>query len=142
MPITAAVIMSVFMVFSLEADRLLFNLDVRRLMPRSQEVSCTSDKSSAERAAAMHRRVAYCCGTTLSMFDIYLTRWKMLPDGSPIFTRSAGAAARASSGRAGDAELATEEEERFGGLLIGMVNGDGAARVLARDDNALLAGTR
>jgi streptomycin 6-kinase len=35
-------------------------------------------------------------------------------------------------------KLATEEEERFGGLLMEWWNGDGAARVLARDDNALL----
>ena len=35
-------------------------------------------------------------------------------------------------------KLATEEEERFGGVLMEWWDGDGAARVLARDDDALL----
>lgn len=35
-------------------------------------------------------------------------------------------------------KLATEKEERFGGRLMEWWDGDGAARVLARDDDALL----
>jgi len=72
------------------------------------------------------------------MFDIYLTRWNLLPDGSPIFTRSAGLLPVRRLGEPAMLKLATEEEERFGGLLMEWWNGDGAARVLARDDNALL----
>jgi streptomycin 6-kinase len=72
------------------------------------------------------------------MFDIYLTRWNLLPDGSPIFTRSASLLPVRRQGEPAMLKLATEEEERFGGLLMEWWNGDGAARVLARDDNALL----
>ncbi|UPJ50868.1 APH(6) family putative aminoglycoside O-phosphotransferase [Bradyrhizobium sp. 200] len=72
------------------------------------------------------------------MFDIYLVRWNLIPDGSPIVTRSGRLLPVRHRGEPAILKLATEEEERFGGLLMKWWDGDGAARVLARDDDALL----
>jgi len=72
------------------------------------------------------------------MFDVYLTRWNLIPDGSPIVTRSGCLLPVRHRGEPAMLKLATEEEERFGGLLMEWWDGDGAARVLARDDDALL----
>ena len=63
------------------------------------------------------------------MFDTYLARWNLLPDGSPIFTRSARLLPVRRQGEPAMLKLATEQEERFGGLLVEWWNGDGAARV-------------
>jgi streptomycin 6-kinase len=75
------------------------------------------------------------------MFDAYLRRWKLVPDGDPVATRSS----RLLPVRRGDGggepamlKLALEEDERSGGLLMEWWDGDGAARVLARDGEALL----
>jgi streptomycin 6-kinase len=72
------------------------------------------------------------------MFDIYLDRWNLIPDGSPFVTRSSRLLPVRRQGEPAMLKLATEEEERFGGVLMEWWDGDGAARVLARDDDALL----
>jgi len=72
------------------------------------------------------------------MFDVYLIRWNLLPDGSPIVTHSGCLLPVRHRGEPAMLKLATEQEERFGGLLMEWWDGDGAARVLARDDDALL----
>jgi streptomycin 6-kinase len=72
------------------------------------------------------------------MLDSYISRWNLIPDGDPIITRTA----RLLPVRVGDVpgmlKLATGAEERLGGALMEWWDCDGAARVLARDGDALL----
>jgi len=72
------------------------------------------------------------------MFDDYLKRWELMPDGEPIITRSS----RLLPVRSGDLpamlKIALIDEERIGGLLMKWWGGHGAARVMAHDENAIL----
>jgi streptomycin 6-kinase len=72
------------------------------------------------------------------MFDDYLKRWGLTPDGEPIVTR----ASRLLPVRSGEVpamlKIALLDEERIGGLLMQWWSGYGAARVIARDENAIL----
>lgn len=72
------------------------------------------------------------------LFAAYLTRWGLVPDGAPIVTR----AARLLPVRRGDEpamlKVATDPDERHGHILLRWWAGDGAARLLAADDTALL----
>nr|WP_276603012.1 aminoglycoside phosphotransferase family protein [Nannocystis pusilla] len=74
------------------------------------------------------------------LFAAYLTRWGLVPDGAPIVTR----AARLLPVRRGDEpamlKVATDPDERHGHILLRWWAGDGAARLLAADDTALLLG--
>jgi streptomycin 6-kinase len=72
------------------------------------------------------------------MFDTYLSRWNLVPDGSPIITQSGRLLPVRRRGEPAMLKLVTEAEERFGVMLMEWWDGDGAARVLARDDDALL----
>jgi streptomycin 6-kinase len=72
------------------------------------------------------------------MFDTYLDRWNLILDGSPIVTHSGHLLLVRRRGEPAMLKLATEQEERFGGVLMEWWNGDGAARVLALDADALL----
>jgi streptomycin 6-kinase len=72
------------------------------------------------------------------MFDAYLDRWGLVPDGPPVVTHSS----RLLPVRQGNApamlKIAVAAEEKFGGLLMRWWDGDGAAKVLAADGDALL----
>jgi streptomycin 6-kinase len=72
------------------------------------------------------------------MIDIYLSQWELIPDGKPIVTSTSRLLPVRHRGKPAMLKLATDEEERLGGVLMEWWDGDGAARVLARDDNALL----
>lgn len=72
------------------------------------------------------------------LFDDYLKRWDLRPDGEPIVTPRAQLLPVRQNGEPAMLKVATEPEEKFGGLLMAWWNGDGAARVLAHDDDALL----
>lgn len=72
------------------------------------------------------------------MFDSYLSRWDLVADGSPIFTRNSRLLPVRQGAEPAMLKLATVEEERLGGVLLEWWDGDGAARVLARHDDALL----
>jgi streptomycin 6-kinase len=72
------------------------------------------------------------------MFDMYLDRWDLAPDGDPITTHSSHLLPVRHCGAPAMLKLALEEEERFGGALMEWWDGIGAARVLARDPDALL----
>lgn len=72
------------------------------------------------------------------MLDAYLRRWDLVPDGEPILTRAARLLPVRCGGEPAMLKLALEQEERFGGLLMEWWDGDGAARVLASDGDALL----
>ncbi|WP_437518291.1 aminoglycoside phosphotransferase family protein [Sorangium sp. So ce1099] len=72
------------------------------------------------------------------MFDTYLHRWNLIPDGEPIITWSGRLLPVRRAGEPAMLKLALHEEERFGGLLMEWWDGDGAARVLAREGEAIL----
>ena len=72
------------------------------------------------------------------MFDPYLGRWCLVPDGDPIITRAARLLPVRWHGAPAMLKLAVEEEERLGAAVMQHWDGDGAARVLACEGNALL----
>jgi streptomycin 6-kinase len=73
-----------------------------------------------------------------AMFEQYLARWGLTPDGEPIATRSSRLLPVRRAGVPAMLKLAVEEEERQGSALMVWWNGDGAARVLAHDGDAIL----
>lgn len=72
------------------------------------------------------------------MFETHLRRWDLIPDGSPIITHSGRLLPVRQAGAPAMLKLAADAEERLGGALMAWWDGDGAARVLARDEEALL----
>jgi streptomycin 6-kinase len=70
--------------------------------------------------------------------DAWPSRWDLVPDGEPIETPSSLLLAVRRHGEPAMLKIAREEEERRGGRLMVWWNGDGAARVLAHDDPAIL----
>jgi streptomycin 6-kinase len=72
------------------------------------------------------------------MFDDYLVRWGLTVDGEPIATRSSDLLPVRRAGMPAMLKIAREAEERWGGLLMDWWGGDGAARVLAQEGDALL----
>jgi streptomycin 6-kinase len=73
-----------------------------------------------------------------AMFDVYLSRWGLVPDGSPIITRTSRLLPVRHRGEPAMLKVPIDEEERSGGVLMEWWDGDGAARVLASDGPALL----
>ena len=72
------------------------------------------------------------------MFEIYLEKWGLTPDGETFATRSSSFLPVRRSGVPAMLKIALSEEERRGGALMSLWNGEGAARVLARDGTAIL----
>lgn len=72
------------------------------------------------------------------MFESYLAKWGLVPDGDPIVTRAARLLPVLRRGEPAMLKLSFEEDERLGGAVMEWWDGDGAARVLAREDHALL----
>ena len=72
------------------------------------------------------------------MFEPYLSRWRLTADGAPIVTPRAHLVPVRRDGEAAMLKVATEPEEKHGGLLMAWWDGQGAARVLAMDDDAIL----
>jgi streptomycin 6-kinase len=68
----------------------------------------------------------------------WLARWDLVPDGEMIATPSSFLLPVRHRGQPAMLKIAREEEERRGGRLMAWWDGDGAARVLAHDDRALL----
>ena len=68
----------------------------------------------------------------------WLARWDLVADGEAIATPSSLLLPVRQCGQPALLKIAREEEERRGGRLMAWWDGDGAARVLARDDRALL----
>jgi streptomycin 6-kinase len=73
-----------------------------------------------------------------TVFEDYLARWRLTPDGAPIATHSSDMLPVRRAGVPAMLKIAREAEERWGGLLMGWWDGDGAARVLAQEGSALL----
>jgi streptomycin 6-kinase len=72
------------------------------------------------------------------MFGPYLLRWNLIPDGDPMATAAAQLLPVRWNNQPAMLKLAYEEEERHGGVLMEWWDGEGAARVLARDETAIL----
>jgi streptomycin 6-kinase len=68
----------------------------------------------------------------------WLARWELVPDGETNTTPSGLLLPVRQRGQPAMLKIAREEEERRGGRLMAWWHGDGAARVLAHDDRALL----
>ena len=72
------------------------------------------------------------------MFETYLLRWNLVPDGDPITTPAARLLPVLHGDQLAVLKLSHEEDERRGGTLMQWWDGEGSARVFARDDTALL----
>ena len=72
------------------------------------------------------------------MFDRYLSRWSLVPDGVPIITRGSHLLPVRWRGRAAMLKLAHGSDERLGAGVLDWWGGNGAAQVLARDDATVL----
>jgi streptomycin 6-kinase len=73
-----------------------------------------------------------------SNFDDYIALWHLVPDGLAIFSDSSRLLPVRWRGQPAMLKIAESEEERAGGLLMVSWAGQGAARVLAHDNDALL----
>jgi streptomycin 6-kinase len=73
-----------------------------------------------------------------AVFDDYLERWHLAPDGAPIVTHSSRLLPVLQAGVPAMLKIAQEDEERRGPDLMAWWNGDGAARVLAHHGDAVL----
>jgi streptomycin 6-kinase len=71
-------------------------------------------------------------------FEPYLIRWRLVADGKPIATRTSWLLPVRQSGVAAILKVALEPEERRGAGLMTWWGGEGAARVLAHEGDALL----
>jgi len=72
------------------------------------------------------------------MFRDYLTRWNLTPDGEPIITPTSRLLPVIYRNTPAMLKIALVPEEKGGGGMMAWWNGDGAARVLAQDGDALL----
>ena len=72
------------------------------------------------------------------MFENYLDRWRLDPDGEPITTATSLLLPVRRDGVPAMLKVATEPEERRGADTMTWWDGDGAARVLAHEGDALL----
>jgi streptomycin 6-kinase len=72
------------------------------------------------------------------MFTEHLTRWNLTPDSDPIVTHSSRLLPVRRRGAPAMLKLPMEAEEKRGSLVMPWWDGQGAARVLAHDRDALL----
>ncbi|HDR9102033.1 TPA: 3'-kinase [Burkholderia vietnamiensis] len=72
------------------------------------------------------------------MFDTYLRRWDLVPDGGPILSASGGVLPVTRHAQPAMLKVATCDEERRGNALMTWWNGNGAARVWLHDRDAVL----
>jgi streptomycin 6-kinase len=72
------------------------------------------------------------------MFDEYLNEWGLKVDGDPIITHSSRLLPVRINDTPAMLKIAVDSEEKLGALLMTWWNGEGAARVFAYKDNALL----
>lgn len=72
------------------------------------------------------------------MFGDYLDRWQLTPDGEPIISRTSELLPVRAGAVPAMLKIALLDEERIGNLLMRWWSGNGAARVMAFDENAIL----
>lgn len=71
-------------------------------------------------------------------FDEYIGRWQLIPDGEPIITHSSRLLPVKRNGAPAMLKIAVEPDEKAGGAVMVWWNGEGAAKVLAHHNDALL----
>jgi streptomycin 6-kinase len=72
------------------------------------------------------------------MFNDYLARWNLIPDGDPLATRTSHLLPVRHGGIPAMLKISFDPEERAGAAVMTWWNGDGAARVFAYEGSALL----
>ena len=72
------------------------------------------------------------------MFDTFLARWHLEPDGEPIVTHSSRLLPVHHRGTPAMLKIATGSEEKAGAKMMTWWRGRGAAQVLAQHGDALL----
>jgi streptomycin 6-kinase len=72
------------------------------------------------------------------MFNDYLERWRLTPDGEPTITATSKLLPVRANGCAAMLKIAVLDEEKRGGLLMIWWEGRGAAPILAHDSDAVL----
>lgn len=72
------------------------------------------------------------------MFDAHLRRWNLVPDGAPFRTATAQLLPVRQGGAPAMLRLSVGADDGRAGSLLAWWNGEGAARLLARQDGALL----
>ncbi|MBB2676361.1 UNVERIFIED_ORG: streptomycin 6-kinase [Rhizobium esperanzae] len=72
------------------------------------------------------------------MFAPYLDRWSLISDGEPILTHSSRLLPVLWQDRPAMLKVATDNDERYGALLMQWWDGDGAAHVYAHEGDAVL----
>jgi len=72
------------------------------------------------------------------MFDAYMNLWGLDPDGEPVHTPSSDLMPVRRNGESAMLKIARSEEEQRGNRLMAWWDGNGAARVLAQRDGAIL----
>lgn len=72
------------------------------------------------------------------MFDEYLRRWRLIPDGTAVVTRSSRLLPVRVDGIPAMLKIAVADEEKSAGHLMAWWQGEGAARALAQHGDALL----
>lgn len=72
------------------------------------------------------------------MFVEYVARWGLTPDGDPIVTRNSRLLPVAWRGGSAMLKVALDAEEKAGNVLMAWWGGEGAARVLANEGDAIL----
>ncbi len=92
-------------------------------------VSRSEDSDSEDRLARIAWRVT---------FDPYLAEWQLTRDGEPICTPTSKLLPVRKDGVPAMLKIALIEEERRGAEVMSYYDGDGAARVLAHEGDALL----
>ncbi len=71
-------------------------------------------------------------------FERYLRDWNLVPDGAPIERHVSHLLPVRQGGVAAMLKVAGHDDERIGGKVMSWWDGEGAARVLAHDDTAIL----
>ena len=75
---------------------------------------------------------------TPDSLDPYLVKWDLVVDGKQILTDSSRLLPVRTAGAAAMLKVSADPQERMGGALMEWWDGNGAARVLARESDALL----
>jgi streptomycin 6-kinase len=72
------------------------------------------------------------------MFDRFIKTWTLMPDGAPVVTHSSHLLPVRWQGLPAMLKVATVIEEQRGGLLMQWWDGEGAAKVYAHEDGAII----
>ena len=99
--------------------------------------SCGRHRNEGVREPELFKRTSRPTTFTL-MFEPYLSRWALTPDGTPIVTHSSNLLPVIWRGKPAMLKISDDEAERAGGAVLDWWDGDGAAKVYAHDAHAVL----